>query len=76
MGVFKYIQFKLGYWVTVETLPGWVDKAHQKDIRNIRIDTGFENTYTGDSLKYRVVHRSKGRKVPPDTSYYVKTKER
>ena len=75
MGPFSYLKFKLRYWVEVESLPDWVEQAHEKDTRDVRLDTGFEKVYRGESLKYRVVHKTRGRKVPPETTYYVKIRD-
>lgn len=72
MGLFSYLNFKLGKWTEVETLPEWVERAHAKDTEGVRLDTGGVWEYTGDSLKYKIQYRSRGQKVPPHEEYFVK----
>lgn len=55
MGLLTYFQFKLGRWVTVETVPDWVQRAsNPPDKMDIPLGDYVEATFTGNSLEYRV----------------------
>jgi hypothetical protein len=78
LGPIRYLLFKIGMWVSVDTVPDWVSNAEQEYYQGIRDKYGhrpYDETkvFVGDSLKYCVEFENYyGRKIR--TNYQVKIK--
>jgi hypothetical protein len=56
MGFLSYRRFKRGEWVTVDSIPEWVQNASDPPSKtNIPINQSVEAVFTGDSLEYKVI---------------------
>lgn len=56
MGLLDYLQFKLGRWVEVDSVPDWVRSASNPPKKTeIPINGYVSATFNGDSLQYKVV---------------------
>jgi hypothetical protein len=78
MGAFAYLKFKAGKWVEVDSLPEWVQNAHDGYYEGFRDKHGHrpydvEKVYNGDSLQYKIYYKTIAQgKINPE--YYVKIK--
>jgi hypothetical protein len=67
--------FKLGFWVRVDSVPRWVEKAYEQE--RIKwgkwgggIERGRQFVFTGNSLKYKVKVGKRGK----PSNYWAKIK--
>lgn len=52
----RYILFKLGMWVSVDTVPEWVHKASDPPKKTaIPANGSVEAVFSGNSLEYKVI---------------------
>jgi len=68
MGILSYRRFKRGNWVSVDTIPEWVQDASDPPSKsNIPIHQSVEAVFTGNSLEYKVITR----RVPRGAGTYL-----
>jgi len=70
-----YLRFKLRFWTQVDSVPQWVQSKHDRFVseHKRKHDRPYEysKVFVGDSLKYKIVRKSYGRKSV-EINYYTK----